>query len=200
MLFADTGRLVGTGTSGPAAARIALLRAQRQLYTDAGIKIHVRNFAVINQVGAFSLRATLNCEEFANQHSSTAHFDPKSFVGLAWRPAGESICCEIYGTGRANLPGSVVERQLQESLSRMFPELLRFSSSSRLLPLVPEELRDVHRVDKASTTFTTIVANNSASNFDLWDEWADNENAAMAATANARDDDDDDVDLSAMGF
>ena len=80
-------------------------------------------FQVINQVGAFSLRATLNCEEFANQHSSTAHFDPKSFVGLAvicvlpaslraiphtlpslplqWRPAGESICCEIYSTGRA---------------------------------------------------------------------------------------------------
>ena len=34
------------GTSGPGAARVALLRAQRQLYKDAGIKIHVRNFAV----------------------------------------------------------------------------------------------------------------------------------------------------------
>lgn len=48
---------------------------------------------VINQVGAFSLRATLNCEAFATEHSSTAHFDVKSFVGLAWRPAGEPICC-----------------------------------------------------------------------------------------------------------
>lgn len=45
------------------------------------------------QVGAFSLCATLNCEEFANVHSATAHYDVNSFVGLAWRPAGESICC-----------------------------------------------------------------------------------------------------------
>jgi hypothetical protein len=48
---------------------------------------------VINTVGASSLRATLNCDEFATAHSSTAHYDSKSFVGLAWRPAGESICC-----------------------------------------------------------------------------------------------------------
>ena len=48
---------------------------------------------VINQVGAFNLKATLNCEAFATEHSSTAHFDVKSFVGLAWRPAGEPICC-----------------------------------------------------------------------------------------------------------
>ena len=37
---------VGTGTSGPMAARLALLRAQRQLYEDAGVHIHVRNLAV----------------------------------------------------------------------------------------------------------------------------------------------------------
>lgn len=37
---------VVTGTSGPMAARLALLRAQRQLYKDAGVHIHVRNFAV----------------------------------------------------------------------------------------------------------------------------------------------------------
>jgi hypothetical protein len=48
---------------------------------------------VINQVGAFNLKATLNCEAFATEHSSTAHFDVKSFVGLAWRPSGEPICC-----------------------------------------------------------------------------------------------------------
>ena len=48
---------------------------------------------VINEVGAFNLKATLNCEAFATEHSSTAHFDVKSFVGLAWRPAGEPICC-----------------------------------------------------------------------------------------------------------
>ena len=132
------------------AARLALMRAQRQLYEDAGVHIHVKNFSVINQarfanrtfrdttlstvsntrctlrswqVGAASLNATLNCEDFATAHSSTAHFDIKSFVGLAWRPAGEQICCgalqtltvtdprnshqcwdmsaEVYSTGRA---------------------------------------------------------------------------------------------------
>ena len=88
----------GTGTSGPMAARLALMRAQRQLYEDAGVHIHVNKFAVINQVGAASLNATLNCEEFASAHSSTAHFDIKSFVGLAWRPAGESICCGALQT------------------------------------------------------------------------------------------------------
>ena len=75
------------------AARIALLRAQRQLYVDAGVNIILRNFAVINSVGAVSLCATLNCDEFASAHSSTAHFDRESFVGLAWRPTGEAICC-----------------------------------------------------------------------------------------------------------
>ena len=127
------------------AARLALMRAQRQLYEDAGVHIHVKNFSVINQarfanrtfrdttlstmsnthcascteqVGAVSLNATLNCEDFATAHSSTAHFDIKarlplfspsqawspapcasqSFVGLAWRPAGESICCGALQT------------------------------------------------------------------------------------------------------
>jgi len=70
------------------------------------------------QVGAASLNATLNCEDFATAHSSTAHFDIKarlplfspsqawspapcasqSFVGLAWRPVGESICCGALQT------------------------------------------------------------------------------------------------------
>lgn len=53
VLLADTGRLVGTGTSGPVAARIALLRVQRQLYVDAGIKIHIKNFSVINQESSY---------------------------------------------------------------------------------------------------------------------------------------------------
>lgn len=51
-----------------------------------------------------------------------------------------------------SLPGSVVERQLQESLSRMFPELLRFSSSSRLLEMVPEDLKNAHRPSAVSAT------------------------------------------------
>ena len=40
---------MGTGCAGPVAARLALLRAQRQLYTDADVHIHLRNFNVINE-------------------------------------------------------------------------------------------------------------------------------------------------------
>lgn len=42
----DTGRLVGTGCSNAMEARLALMRAQRQLYEDADVHIHVRNFDV----------------------------------------------------------------------------------------------------------------------------------------------------------
>ena len=111
------------------AARLAIARAQHQLATEAGVHLHVRNFQVINQarsafepsmtspgpqgwthapailscaqVGAVSLRATLNCEAFADAHRDTAHYDQDSFVGLAWRPFNEACCCEIYSTGRA---------------------------------------------------------------------------------------------------
>jgi len=166
-VLSDTGRLVGTGTNGAAAARVAIGRAQRQLALEANVRLHVRNFAVINQVGASSLRATLNCDAFAREHSAESHFDKQSFVGLAWRPPREHICCEIYSTGRANLPGSVNERQLFASFSRMLPgarmtrlhdpchvahaapalaELLRFSSASHILEKIPQELQEHHRV------------------------------------------------------
>ena len=150
VLIFHTGRLVGTGCAGPAAARLAIAKAQRQLAVEADVHLHVRNFAIINTVGAVALRATLNCDAFASEHSSSAHFDRSSFVGLAWRPPGEAICCEVYSTGRANLPGSVAERELLGSFSRMLPELLRFSSASELRNLIPEELREVHR-KKANT-------------------------------------------------
>jgi len=106
-------------------ARLSILRAQRQLAQQAGLRLHFRKFAVINQVAAVSLGARLDCDKFANAHSSTSHYDRQSFVGLAWRPVGEPICCgarlpphscarapfdrrartcaEIYSTGRANL-------------------------------------------------------------------------------------------------
>lgn len=101
VLVFHTGRLVGTGTSGSMAARLAIARTQRQLAVEAGVHLHIRNFSVINTVGASSLRATLNCDAFASAHSSESHFDLSSFVGLAWRPANEALCCEIYSTGRA---------------------------------------------------------------------------------------------------
>lgn len=91
------------------AARLAIACAQRQLAVEAGVHLHVRNFQVINtastalepllgphfpcniaytdaygtQVGAASLRATFNCEAFAEAHRSESHFDRESFVGLA---------------------------------------------------------------------------------------------------------------------
>lgn len=75
------------------AARLAIARAQRQLSMEAGVHLQTRNFAVINQVGACSLSATLECDQFANAHPHDSHYDQQSFVGLAWRPANESICC-----------------------------------------------------------------------------------------------------------
>ena len=92
VLIFHTGRLVGTGTAGAASARCALQRAQRALAEEAGIFIELRSFAVINQVGAAALGATLSCDRFAASHSSSAHYDARSFVGLAWRPPKESIC------------------------------------------------------------------------------------------------------------
>ena len=49
----------------------------------------LRKFAVINQVGAVSIDAKLDCEAFASTHSATSHYDRASFVGapLAALPA-----------------------------------------------------------------------------------------------------------------
>lgn len=44
--LADTGRLVGTGTTGQASARLAIARAQLQLAEEANVHLHVRNFQV----------------------------------------------------------------------------------------------------------------------------------------------------------
>ncbi len=127
-LFADTGRLVGTGCAGPMQARMAILKAARQLAVEANVHVHIRKFSVINQVGAVSIDAKLDCDAFASTHSATSHYDRASFVGacvracakamahrtqcsryapsfsagLAWRPGGEQICCEIYSTGKVD--------------------------------------------------------------------------------------------------
>ena len=93
VLIFHTGRLVGTGTESPTAARHAIARAQRTLATEAGVKLWVRKFAVINTVGAASLNATLNCESFASANRATSHYDRASFVGMAWRPPNKKICC-----------------------------------------------------------------------------------------------------------
>jgi len=81
VLIFHTGRLVGTGCSGPMAARLAILKAARQLAVEANVHVTIRNFSVINQVGAVSIDAKLDCDAFASTHSATSHYDRASFVG-----------------------------------------------------------------------------------------------------------------------
>ena len=78
-----------TGCAGPMAARLAIVKAVRQLSREVGIHVQIRNFQVINTVGAVSIQARLDCDAFATEHSSTSHYDRASFVGLAWRPQNE---------------------------------------------------------------------------------------------------------------
>ena len=151
-----------SGTTGSIAARTAIVRAQRQLALEAGIHLKIQSFQIKNTVGAVSLRASLTCDAFASAHSADAHFDPDSFVGLAWRPPRESLCCEIYSTGKGNLPGSVAQRQLLDSFSRMLPELLRFSSAHTLPAKIPDELQRAHRHDQATSRHEPELVVNSA--------------------------------------
>lgn len=73
------------GTSGTLAARLALALAQRQLAEEAGVHLRVRNVNIINIVAAVDLCTDIDCEAFAETHSSESHFDRDSFVGLAVR-------------------------------------------------------------------------------------------------------------------
>ena len=145
VLVFHTGRLVGTGCSGPMAARLAILKAARQLAVEAGVFVNIRKFSVINEVGAVSIDARLDCDAFASTHSATSHYDRASFVGLAWRPGGESVCCEIYSTGKANLPGSTRQRDLLASFARMVSELLRHSDRPEMRDRLKPHLRLCHR-------------------------------------------------------
>lgn len=96
-----------------------------------------------------------------------------------------------------SLPGSVVERQLHESFARMLPELLRFSSASRLLELIPEELQSVHRTDAPLALAAPAPA--AAASADVWDGWADAREADGLAHENVNYSDDD-LDLTGMGL
>lgn len=227
-----------TGTTGSIAARVAITRAQRQLAVEAGIHLNIQSFQVFNSVGAVNLKASLNCDAFASNHSADAHYDRASFVGLAVfllldsnshpslvhhlnaiaPPPSATVAsssrepllrcaanirtsyplrvgyvflpirsprilfaCAQKSTRRErasvehlqprrlhlqrftrdflappsppscllprSLPGSVAQRQLLDSFSRMLPELLRFSSAHTLLSKIPEEIQRIHRVD-----------------------------------------------------
>lgn len=159
------------------------------------------------QVGAVSLNAQLDCEAFASAHRATSHYDRSSFVGLAWRPPNKAICCEVYSTGRANLPGSVAERMLQASWRDMLPELLAFSTARSQLRLFPEAkdyedlLREEDRANKQPAQPAVLTG---------WDDWAaggaDDDEAETGSEAedpqqdvDEEDDIDDDM-LGALGL
>ena len=76
----DEASVYVAGCSGPMAARLAILKAARQLAVEAGVYVHVRKFSVINEVGAVSIDARLDCDAFASTHSATSHYDRASFV------------------------------------------------------------------------------------------------------------------------
>lgn len=171
-------------------ARMAILKATRQLAVEAKVHVHIRKFSVINQarlhqsnrhaststtttvtvsngstasqVGAVSIDAKLDCDAFASTHSATSHYDRASFVGLAWRPGGESTCCEIYSTGKANLPGSTRQRDLLSSFSRMVSELLRHSNRADVCEKIPEHLRMCHRPQAVTRDDAPVVAHSKS--------------------------------------
>ena len=162
-------------------ARMAILKAARQLAVEANVHVHIRKFSVINQVGAVSIDAKLDCDAFASTHSATSHYDRASFVGLAWRPGGEQICCgalhtiqsnlkltslllvaEIYSTGKANLPGSTRQRDLLTSFSRMVSELLRHSNRPDVCERIPERLRMCHRPKTVARDDAPVTARSKA--------------------------------------
>lgn len=58
------------------AARLALLRAQRQLYKDAGVNIHVKNFAVRKPPSYSSMSFALDMLSLFDQVINQASFIP----------------------------------------------------------------------------------------------------------------------------
>ena len=113
-------------------------------------------------MGAVGLGASLDCDQFANAHSSDSHYDKSSFVGLAWRPARETICSEAYSTGKMNLPGSRRERHLLKSFSRMVSELFRFSSNPGGEFMFDQPLRECHQISGKRSSI--ILSSNPTSN------------------------------------
>ena len=170
VLVFHTGRLVGTGTTGIASSRLAIMQAILQLAEEANIFLKVDSFEVINSVGSVTLGATVNCEAFAQSHTSSVHYDPSSFVGLTWRPSNVPICVEVYSTGRANIPGAKTHRQLLSGFAKVVPELLAYSSSGRpggkkgddtTVPQEPQQLDETNPTEDSNET-----------EIDMFDGWA----------------------------
>lgn len=130
ILIFHTGRMVGTGTSGFAQARLALAMATRQLARYADVHLRLSNLRVINTVMAANLDAPFACERFAALHPDTAHFDRTHFVGLSWRPVEAGLSVEIYETGKMNIPGSTHRREGLRAFAALLPKLLECTKSS----------------------------------------------------------------------
>ena len=115
--------------------------------------------------------------------------------------------CLCAFTGRANLPGSVAERQLLESFSRMLPELLRFSSANHLLSVIPEALQEHHRRKKDAVPQVVIRSARQAAlsktkpQQDLWEGWEDSAPMAEAASdASEQEEEEAEMDLDGLGL
>lgn len=98
-----------------------------------------------------------------------------------------------------SLPGSVVERQLHKSFCNMLPELLRFSSASRLLSLIPEETQKIHRTDACAPEPKRASLAGPSLETSLWDGWGD-AGGDQVDEDKYGSSDEEDVDLSAMGL
>ena len=104
-----------------------------------------------------------------------------------------------------SLPGSRTERSLLESFSRMLPELLRFSSSARLLHQIPESLQAVHRsgtvrVLSAASLPPPLSAKAAYPAEDNVEEEEDEDGDGEEPQANNGVDDFDDAALAALGL
>jgi TATA-box binding protein (TBP) (component of TFIID and TFIIIB) len=148
VLIFHTGKIVGTGSRGPTSARLAIMMTIEKLAKEANIFLRVHNFQIKNLVGTVHLGATINLSGLAKEYSIQTGYDRCSFVGLSWRPwrdSDDGICCEVYSTGKMNLPGACTHTQLLAQFSQMHPTLLRFSSfGNKNAPLVD----DLHEYDE----------------------------------------------------
>lgn len=166
ILIFHTGKIVGTGSKGPMSARLAVMMTLRKLADEANIHLRVSSFEVKNLVGTVGLNATINCEGLAQRFSDKAHYDKSSFGGLQWRPFDKGICCEVFATGRMNLPNALSYSQLLEQFSTVEPILVQYSS------LNAKSQVSNHKDARSSTEGADNELQEKDSNFeDLWDGW-----------------------------
>ena len=126
------------------------------------------------------------------------------------------MCCEIYSTGKANLPGSTRQRDLLSSFARMVTELLRHSNRSDVCERIPEHLRLCHRPKNVTRDDAPVIAHSKVAKTtrasapaprmcDLFTDDAEWQLGPLSAVSmdgvgDAADDDDHDDILEMAGF